>query len=41
MNENTATIQDDPVEVVEDDLTEDLLSFYFGPSDEQETEVQA
>ena len=39
MNEDTATIQDDPVGVVEDDLTEDMLSFYFGESDEQETEV--
>ena len=41
MNEDTATIQDDPVEVVEDDLTEDMLRFYFGESDEQETEVAA
>lgn len=32
------TIEDDPVEVVEDDLTEDLLGFYFGPSDEQESD---
>lgn len=37
MSESPQTIQDDPTEVVEDDLTEDLLSFYFGESDGEVT----
>lgn len=35
-SDDTATIQEDPVEVVENDLTEDMLRFYFGESDGDE-----
>lgn len=33
MSENTATIEDDPVEVVEEDLTKEMLRRVYGESD--------